>query len=164
MVNNQPQLFLTNPTGLTVCLEGEIDSLVGIMNELVIQLLTDITSELIELLGISAAPLLVLVFFRIFRIPRLNSLPDMNLEVSVMNASCDAIHGEIQRLLAELVHTYFGHDFVLPANLSYFDLATTVHHSSRVLADLAPIYQSVSTLGMESPEFQQVLALIQNNL
>lgn len=133
------------------------------MSQLLIELLTNITSELIQLLGISAAPLLVLIFFRVFRIPRLSSMPDMNLEVSVMNASCDAIHGEIQRQLEVLVLTYYGQDFVLPGGLTYFYLATAIHHNSRVLADLAPIYQSLSTLGIQSPEFQEVIALIQNS-
>lgn len=126
--------------------------------------LTQLTSQLINIIGLSASPLIVLIMYQVFRTRGLSDMTDVQLENRVWNTGYNTIYAQIQSNIHESVLSFYGENFQLPPPLTFYQLAMSVHNNSRSLENLLPIYRKISELGTQSPEFQQVSEMIQQFL
>ena len=136
----------------------------NLMNELLFMSLTHISSELINLIGVAASPLIVLITYQVFRTRGFAGMPDVEIQNKVLDISFETIHAQIEKHLHTSVLHFYGDHFILPPGLTFSHLAMSIHNNSRTLEQILPIYRNISEFGLQSAEFHQVVEMIQQFL
>lgn len=76
--------------------------------------LTHISSELINLIGVAASPLIVLITYQVFRTRGFAGMPDVEIQNKVLDISFETIHAQIEKHLHTSVLHFYGDHFILP--------------------------------------------------
>lgn len=124
------------------------------MSDAILQFLSEMTSEILTVLGLAYIPLVTLI---IFRAGRLRGLNEENMAERLGDLCFDTLKEEINDKLQELLH---NNNLNLPPGLTIQDLAAHLHKDSENLNQLLTILRNLAEAGVQSAEFQQILNFI----
>lgn len=122
------------------------------MNPSIWQFLSDMTREILMIVGVSYIPLIVLI---IFRAGGLRGLTENNMAERLGDLCFDTIKEQINNKLEELLRVYFGPNFRLPPGLTIQEVG--IHQDLESLEQLLTIFKNLTEFGVQSTEFLLIL-------
>jgi hypothetical protein len=137
-----------------------LDGIKRMNNSILLEFLTDMVREIFVVGGFSLVFIRLIVIL-INRAGHLRGLTEDNLPERVTDLCYDTIKSQIFEELEKLLRLYCETAQIpMPSTVRIRDLAACLHHDAEALDLLLPILKNLTEVGLQSPEFQQVLLLL----
>lgn len=126
------------------------------MSDALLNLLVEIASHIITLIGLAYIPLVTVI---IFRAVRLRGLNEENMADRLMDLCFDTLREEMEKQIDRCLKLYFCPNYILPEEKTLKDILFYINDYEN-LDELLTIIKNLSEKGIESIEFDQILLFL----